>query len=67
MKKQITPAAIKRIRSRLAETQAQFAERLGIDQGTLSRWEAGKPPKSGPAFLWLQRVLADIDQVHPTP
>jgi DNA-binding transcriptional regulator YiaG len=64
-KKQITSAAIKRVRDRLAETQEQFATRLGIDQATVSRWEAGKPPTHGPAFLWLQRVLADIERVHP--
>lgn len=66
-KPMISAESIKRVRDRLAETQEQFAERLGIDQATLSRWEAGRVPTRGPTFLWLQRVLADIRAVHPTP
>ena len=67
IKPMITAGSIKRVRDRLAETQAQFAERIGIDQATLSRWEGGKVPTRGPTFLWLQRVLDDIGRVHPAP
>lgn len=35
------PARIKRLRLRIGDTQQEFAERLGVRQGTVSNWETG--------------------------
>ena len=40
---------VKALRERLVETQAAFAARFGVDQGTVSNWETGKTKPSGPA------------------
>jgi DNA-binding transcriptional regulator YiaG len=61
----IGPEALKKVRDALNETQAQFADRIGIDQGTVSRWENGRLPKKGVAQALLRRVMEDIDRVHP--
>lgn len=45
------------LRERLQWTQAQFAERFGVDRSTVSRWESGSPVK-GPA----RRMLEDLDR-----
>lgn len=37
----IAPEEIRRIRRQLDETQAQFAQRLQVDQVTVARWETG--------------------------
>jgi transcriptional regulator with XRE-family HTH domain len=37
----MTPQELTRRRKRLALTQAQLAEKLGVDPMTLSRWERG--------------------------
>lgn len=39
---------ISRVRRHLGETQAEFGERFGVDQSTVSKWESGKQvPESG--------------------
>lgn len=48
---------IKRLRKRLGLTQQGLAERLGIDQGTVSRLEAGSAP-SKPVLLLLEMLNA---------
>ncbi len=40
---------VKALREQLRETQAEFAARFGVDQGTVSNWETGKTRPSGPA------------------
>lgn len=44
---------IARLRSSLNETQAEFAERCGVNQSTVCRWEAGDEP-SGLALALLR-------------
>jgi len=34
---------IRRLRESLDESQAEFGDRFGVEQGTVSRWEVGKP------------------------
>lgn len=63
--KVITSEAVKKARETLGETQEQFADRIGIDQGTVSRWEAGKLPRKGMTQAFLRRVLEDIGRVIP--
>lgn len=62
---QIAPGTIRKVRERLNETQGQFATRLGVDQATVSRWECGALPKTGAMQMLLQKVLHEIDRVHP--
>lgn len=59
----ITGEEIRKARKSLGDTQVQFAERIGIHQGTLSNWEAGKLPKTGMTQAFLRRVLDDICRV----
>lgn len=62
-KQPITPVDIRKARQALGDTQQQFADRIGIHQGTLSHWEAGKLPKTGMTQAFLRRVLDDIGRV----
>ena len=53
----MTAKAIARLRKRLKISQAEMAERLGVDQATVSRLERrGKP--SGPVLKLLQQMAA---------
>jgi len=61
----ITAEAIREARDRLGETQWEFADRIGINQATVSRWEAGALPKKGVAQALLRRIMEDIGRVHP--
>ncbi len=53
----MTGQAIKKLRQRLGLTQSELAERLGVDQATIHRWEKGAKP-SGPAEKLLQQIAA---------
>jgi DNA-binding transcriptional regulator YiaG len=64
-KKMITGDTIKQARERLGESQDAFCGRLGIDQGTLSRWEAGRLPRTGMVQMHVARVIEEIGRVHP--
>lgn len=50
------PTFVKRLRFTLGVTQAHFAENLGVDQGTVSRWERGVVVPD----LGIQRRLREI-------
>lgn len=56
-----TASQIKETRVRLGESQAAFAERFGIDQSTLHRWETDGPPERGPARKMVELVLSGIE------
>ena len=45
-------------------SQAQFAELLGVEQATISRWETGKSNPSGPALLLLRLIAAEKGIAH---
>lgn len=56
----ITGKALKKIRGDLSESQTTFAERFGVDQATVSRWESEGPPDRGMAAKLIARVLDDL-------
>lgn len=53
---------IKAIRGDLS--QSQFAELLGVEQATVSRWETGKSNPSGPALVLLRQIAAEKVATH---
>ncbi len=57
-------AALRKARERLAESQTQFAARMGVNQATISRWEE-TGPRTGLGRMRVEQVIADIDRVHP--
>lgn len=57
-------SAIRKAREKLAESQAQFAARIGVNQATISRWEE-EGPRSATSRLAVERILSDIARVHP--
>jgi putative transcriptional regulator len=54
---EMTTLEIRRIREKLNLTQVQFAEQLGVCQGTVSHWEKGIRSPTGSAVRLL-RILA---------
>ncbi len=57
------PADIKRIRSRLNVSQAQFALMIGVNKSTLQNWEQGRREPEGPAKALLRVVDKRPDAV----
>ena len=51
---------LKAARLMLGESQATFAKRLGIDQGTLSRWEQLGVPQNGPAEMAVASLMEKL-------
>ena len=51
---------IRNAREAVGESQAAFAERFGVDQSTVHRWETQGPPARGPARRALERELSLI-------
>lgn len=60
----ITGPDLRAARERLKESQAAFAERFGVDQATVSRWEAGGPPSRGAAGKMIERVLDEVAEAR---
>lgn len=54
----ISGADIKAARQQLRESQAQFAERFGVDQTTVHRWELRGLTGRGPSKLIEQTIRA---------
>lgn len=54
-----TPAYIRTLREALRLTQAQLAERVGVDKMTVARWEWGKMRPSPTAATALDKVRAE--------
>lgn len=50
------PVDIKRIRSKLDVSQAQFALMIGVSKATLQNWEQGRREPDGPAKALLRVV-----------
>lgn len=57
---------IKAMRLQLRETQATFAERFGVDQGTVSRWETEGPPFRGPGRKVIELVWPSLTTQQET-
>ena len=47
-------------KKRLKLSQAALATRLGVDQSTVQRIEAGKRPPSGPVQMLLEQIIIKI-------
>ena len=56
--RKLSPAAIRRIRSKADVSQAVFAAHLNVTVGVVSKWERGEKIPSGPAAKLL--TLASI-------
>jgi DNA-binding transcriptional regulator YiaG len=52
-----SPIDIAAVRSELQLSQAAFAERLQVDQSTVSLWETGKTKPGGPARQMIRQML----------
>jgi putative transcriptional regulator len=51
---------VKALRERLGLSQSKFAVRIGVKQGTVSRWEHGHPvPK--PTMKLLAQIALSLD------
>ncbi len=61
----ITGDTLKSVRDRLGESQTRFAERFGVDQATVSRWETAGPPDRGIAAKLIERVLDELSAGAP--
>lgn len=55
-------AEIRRARESVGETQTEFAQRFGIDQSTVHRWETDGPPTRGPAAMAIEQILKKLRQ-----
>lgn len=53
---------VKSIREALQETQAEFAARFGVDQGTVSNWEKRKTNPSGPARKIMSSLAPELSR-----
>ena len=50
------PVDVKRLRTRMAMTQEQFAARFGFSTATLRHWERGDRAPHGPALVLLNVI-----------
>ncbi len=55
--------AVKDIRKATGLTQKSFAQRIGIELGTLRNWEQGRREPTGPAKALLTALKNDPDNV----
>lgn len=51
---------IKAVRANLKESQAVFAERFGVDQSTVHRWEENGIPDRGTTAVLIEKVFAEL-------
>lgn len=56
----VTPAELKSAREALGLTQRGLAERLGVPQATIWRWEAGKTAIQHPKILRLALLYLSL-------
>jgi len=56
----ISPADVRKIRSRLKKSQSEFALMIGVSVATLQNWEQGRRRPEGPA-----RALLRIAEQNP--
>lgn len=51
-----SPENVLPLRSKLGLTQTELADRLGVSQPLVARWEAGNRVPSGPAAILLKQL-----------
>ena len=51
------PFLVRRARLLLGETQSQFAERFGVEDGTVSRWERGRLRPHPQALKQIRKIV----------
>lgn len=51
------PAGVKAIRVRLADTQAEFAQRLGVSKKAVEAWEYGKNVPNARALNAMAKLI----------
>jgi len=56
----ITPVWIKKLRERLGDTQAAFADRVGVRRATVTDWENGTKVPSRMAEILLTIIWKGI-------
>jgi putative transcriptional regulator len=56
---EVNPAGVKALRARTGLSQAEFAELLSVDLGTLRNWEQGRREPTGPAKALLRAIHRD--------
>ncbi len=65
------PADVKALRSRLGQSQTEFALMIGVSVGTLRNWEQGRRRPDGPALALLRVATINprlvVKALHPTP
>lgn len=65
------PADVKAIRSRLGQSQEEFALMIGVSVATLRKWEQGRRVPEGPALVLLRvaerNPKAVADALHRDP
>jgi len=64
IRKTITGAEIRRLRSGMKKSRKDFAELLNISEKTLIRWELAKEPVGGPAVTLLKLISERPDLVQ---
>ncbi|HEX3951831.1 MAG TPA: NadS family protein [Steroidobacteraceae bacterium] len=55
--------SVKKLRSKLALSQPEFAALLHVDVGTLRNWEQGRREPTGPAKALLTAISRDPEHV----
>jgi len=69
----MTGKELKRLRTQMQFTQKQLAEKLGVTENTVARWERGEVPINEPAARLLRRgqmseTMAELyEREFPTP
>lgn len=51
---------IERLRKTLGLSQRQFAEKLGVTQGSVSHWEESRRVPSGPVCVILEQITLEL-------
>lgn len=58
----MTPAQLKRIRAALRLTQSALAEKVGVTQNTVARWEIGARGIPEPAARLIQTIKLETSR-----
>lgn len=51
---------LKKLRKNLKLTQAQLAEKVGVNHATIWRWENEGVPTRGPARAYLEKLAEEV-------